>query len=323
MPDKNNTALIPMTPEVADLEPAHRDFQLSVFSERRERALGELRMLTGVPELVTSLNPDMVYRLVIPSGMVLQKGKDGLYSGVLYADGHISKHARFDRVPPNLARMASAVGTQILLVSIAMQLNRIEQAIVTVSEELHNDRIAQIVAGARQYEAAMHMRDGGRRDGVILNAIQSLTEGVEKETSELRNRTQRLPDPSSTFWDNWGVSKAGRAASELRLAEDAFRAAVHGASVLSECYAALDEPQAGAVAISSCLANIQSSGIHTAADSARLVEVRDPKCLPETPWLQFSEARLAFTRAARQTLVDAERGSVAVEFEARELVEER
>lgn len=324
MPD-NYTALIPLTPEVIGLDPAHRNFQLSVFTERRQRALGELRMLTGVPELARDLKPDQIYRLIVPHGKILQKGKDGLFSGVFHgANGEITQHAKFQKVSPNLAQMASAVGSQILLVSIAMQLNRVEEAIAAISEELNNDRIAEILAGEQQFEMAMHMKDRVRRDAAVQHAIQSLTEGLVKVTLDLRTRIRDLPDPTNTFCDNWGGSKAQRAASEFRIAEDAFKAAVRGASVLAECYAVLEEPKAGAAAITRSLENIESCGVQTAADKARLVEVRDPKCLPENIWLRFNETRMAYIRTTQQVSLDAdavERGSVAVDFKACELVE--
>ena len=178
---EESNAVIPFDPAMTGLAPASERFQLAVFSERRERALCELRTLSGVPELARSLKPDRVYRLVVPEGKVLQKGKDGLYRGVVYrTDGKISQHAKFERVPPNLARVATAVGTQIMLVSISMQLNRVEEAITAVSEELHNDRIGDVLAGVQQFEVAMHMEQGSRRDGAIQNAIQSLTEGLVK-----------------------------------------------------------------------------------------------------------------------------------------------
>lgn len=318
-------AVIPFDPLMSGLSPTSGRFQLAVFSERRERALCELRALSGVPELARSLKPDRVYRLVVPDGKLLQKGKDGLYRGVVYrADGKISQHARFEGVPPNLARVATAVGTQIMLVSIAMQLNRVEEAIGAVSEELHNDRIGEVLAGIQQFEVAMHMEAGSRRDGAIQNAIQSLTEGLVKITLELRSRIRELPEPTNTFWDNWGGSKASRATSQLRLTEDAFKAAVQGASVLAECYAALEEPQAGVVAMALCLEDIHASGIPTAAEKARLAQVQDRQRLPETPWLQFDEARLAFTRRVEQTILNAktlEKGTVAIDFQANELME--
>jgi hypothetical protein len=320
------TALIPLTLDAKDLDPAHRDFQRLVFAERRETALGELRMLSGVPGLVRDLKPDKVYRLVVPDGKVLQQGKDGLYSGVLYgSDGKISNHARFTKVSPSLARMASVVGSQVLLISIAMQLTRVEKAIAGIAEELHNNRIARIRAGIRRYEAAMHMGDRTHRDHAIQDAIQSLTLGLEEFCEELRMRINRLPDAQNTFWENWGGSKSRRAASELAVAEDAFRAAVHGVSLLSQCYAALHEPRAGVIAIRGCLQDIESCGIQSVADKARIVVVHDQNCLPETPWLRFGEAYSDFVQKEAQTPLDPEileRGSVTIEFRKSELLEE-
>ncbi len=323
----DNAMLIPLIPEVADLEPAHGDVQMAVFRERRELALREVRQLTGISQLALTLQPDAVYRLVIPTGTVLQQGKDGLYSGVLYADGKISQHARFETLPPDLARIASALGTQILLVSIAVQLNRVERSIASLSEELHDDRLGRILGAARLYEGALHMAAGAKRDAQLLNAVQSLTVGFDQLLLELRKQIQALPDTSNMLWDNWGPrSKADSAADKLRLAEATLGAAVHGVSLMSECYAALDEPQAGAVVIKRCLADIESCGIEAAAEKARLVEVREGNCHPESPWLQFSEARTVFTRAALSTPLcaeDLEQGSVIIEFQARDLMGER
>ena len=325
---KETNAIIPFDPAMTGLTPTSERFQLAVFSERRERALCELRTLSGVPELARSLKPDHIYRLVVPEGKVLQKGKDGLFRGVVYrTDGKISQHAKFERVPPNLARVASAVGTQIMLVNISMQLNRVEEAITAVSEELHNDRIGYVLAGVRLFQAAMDMEQGSRRDGAILNAIQSLDEGLAKITLELGSRIRDLPEPTNSFWDNWDPrrSKAELTASKLRLTEDAFKVAVHGASVLAECYAALQEPRAGIKAMTRCLEDIHASGIPTAAEKARLAEVQDRQYLPETPWLQFDKKYLAFTSRAKQIALDSktlEQGSIAIDFQANELMEE-
>lgn len=327
MPDGDtNTALIPLIPDVRDLVPAHQEFQRRIFAERRGAVLAELRMLSGVLGLVKDLKPDKVYRLVVPEGRVLQQGKDGLYSGVLYGpDGKISSHARFEKVPLSLARMASAVGSQVLLVSIAMQLNRIEKAIAGIGKELHNDRIAEILAGIQQYEMAMHMTDHTRRDTAIQHAIQTLTEGLVKVRLELRTRIAHLPDPKNTFWDNWGGSKTQHAAKEFSLAEESFMAAVRGASVLSECYAVIDEPRAGSESICQCLRDIQSCGIQTAADRARIVEVQNQNYMPEFPWLMFCETHQDFIQKATRTPLDPmdlEQGSVAIEFKKSELLEE-
>ncbi len=286
--DEESTSLIPLRPNVTDLAPVHREFQEQVFSERREAALCELRMASGLPGLARELKPDKVYRLIVPEGQVLQQGSDGLFTGVLRnADGTIAEHAKFEKVPPSLSRIASAVGSQILLVSIAMQLNRIEKAVSALSEELHDDRKAKVVSGIELYERAACMSNPQRRQEAIGHAIQTLTEGLVAVRLELKRRIQQLPSATNSFWDNWGTRKSAQAEKGLRLAEDCFRTSLKGTSVLSQCYAALDEPEAGINAMNQCLEEIRRCGIQEAAQRARIVEVKDEKYLPEAPWLRF------------------------------------
>lgn len=325
--NNGTTALIPLAPQDADLATYHGEFQMRLFSQRRAAALAEVRMLSGIPALARDLAPNKLYRLVLPEGTVLQKTKDGLYGGVVYGpDGKIAKHAKFEKVSPSLSRVAATVGSQVLLISIAMQLNRLESAVAALSEELHYDRIAEILAGIQQYETATHMTDPVQRDGCIWNAIQSLTEGLAKVRFELRERIHSMPESTNTFWDNWGGSKTSRATKQLSLAQESFHAALTGASTLSECYAALNEPKAGAISICRCLEDIQACDIHIAAERARIAGVTDKNSLPEAPWLAFDAARKDFVEKVSRTPLEAtiiqEEGQVAIDFRPYELLEE-
>jgi hypothetical protein len=321
-------ALIPLTLNVEALEPNHKQIQLRVFKERRDTVLAELRTVAGVPKLVRELRADNVYRLVVPDGEVLQQGKDGLFRGVIYDNkGKIAQHAKFEKVVPNLTRVASAVGAQIMLVSIAMQLNRIEAAIAEISEELHDDRMGQILAGIQLYEQAMLMTVPSRREHALQNAIQSLVEGLVKTRFELRRSINKLPDPTNPFWskDNLWGSKSSKAAKKLQLAEEALIMSMRGASVLAECYAVMDEPHVGVAAFSRCLNDVASCGIETAAEKARIVEVKDSRALPEGPWLQFAEAHRHFVQHAAGAPCGtsyADHGCLTLEFTKNELLEE-
>jgi len=326
MPDSNlDIALIPVKTDMSDLLPAHRDFQQRVLDERRRAVLPELRMFTGIPGLIDDLKPGALYRLILPEGKVLQQGKDGLFSGVVYRKGgKISSHAKFEKVPPSIARMASAVGSQVLLVNIAMQLNRVEKAIVGIFDELHRDRIAEIIAGIQQFEIAMHMTNNSHRGAAINHAIQTLTEGFVKVRLELHTRISNLPDTRNRWWENWVGSKTQLAAKEFRLAEESLLVAVRGVSALSECYAVIDEPKAGAEAILRCLQDINSCGIETAAERARLVEVQNRNCLPEYPWKSFCKAHQDFVQRVARTPIspaEVEQGRVEIEFKRSEMQE--
>lgn len=322
----SESMLIPLNPDLNGLPSRHKNFQHSVFKERREQALAEMRMASGLPYLIKELRPDKVYRLVVPSGEILQKGKDGLFRGVFYDQkGRIAKHARFERLPMNFSKIAKAVGAQILLVSIAMQLNRIESAISAISEELHDDRIAKIRSGIRQYENAMLMSSNAHRDHVIYNAIQSLIEGLEGTQLELKRRIANLPEPTNSFWDNWGRSKSRGAAESLRLAEESLMISIQGVSALSQCYAALEESHVGIEALSSSLQALEQCGIKVACEKARIVEVKSFGVLPEQPWIQFIKSHNDFKQKMSQKLADNTHNNqdqIVLEFKKSELEEE-
>lgn len=106
------------------------------IEKHRNTILGELRCLSGIPEIARNLNKNTVYKLVYtPSGGKLLEDSAGNIKGVFYKDGKILEHAKFSKISPSLVKAVTTIGSQILLVSIAMQLNRIEKGITRLSEE--------------------------------------------------------------------------------------------------------------------------------------------------------------------------------------------
>ena len=154
-----STMVVPYKPDFSELETNHANFHWEQFKQSRQSLLSELRCISALPEIVHSLNLDTLYRVVIPEGKLLQQGKNGLFSGVFYGDRGIKQHAQFAQVRPNLMAVAKSVGSQFLLISIAMQLNRIEKAVEKLSIEMHRDRIAEIHSGVDQFEKAILFQD--------------------------------------------------------------------------------------------------------------------------------------------------------------------
>ena len=110
-----------------DLGP-NSDFQTKIFRKNREAVLSELRCLSGISEIVRTLNPDAVYKIVCsPEGGKLYRDAGGNLKGVFYKDGKIVQHAKLRAVGPSLVKCATAVGSQILLIYIAIQLNEIQK----------------------------------------------------------------------------------------------------------------------------------------------------------------------------------------------------
>lgn len=293
--DNDKQLLIPYTIPVEHLPARQGSLQLRVHGERRRAALLELRQASLLPRIASEMAPGKLYQLVLPDGQLLQKGSNGLYSGVVYKQGRIAQHAGFQRAFPNITRIATAVGAQIMLVSIAMQLNQIEQAIARISAELHHDRVGKMLGGVAQFESAFEIHDSRLRDHALLNAIQTLSESLEPITRELRSRVERMPDSHSNFWDNWGWwRRCDEAQGAYPLLAEAFEASILCAQTLAQCYAALSEPAAGERVLADALDRIARSGVDTAAERARLVPFDSNQTSPEAAWLQFAEMHRAY-----------------------------
>lgn len=292
--DKMTKSLIPYTFPNIDLSVSNADFQTKIFLKNRNAVLGELRCISGMPEIARSLNQDTVYKLVsTPKKGKLFKDSAGNIKGVFYKDGKIIQHAKFQTVRPSLVKAATAVGSQILLISIAMQLNRIEKGISRIINEFHNDRISEVISGVNQFKQAMMVRDFGRQSRMIEHAIQTLNSGIEKTVRSLKVQIEDAPSAKIGFWDNWFTNKSAIASEKLRLAEESFQACLLGIKTLSECFATINEPKAAASTLITNLSTLKSSGVEMAAQKSRLVSVRG-NSFPEAPWLSFLKSEPSF-----------------------------
>jgi predicted transcriptional regulator len=288
----DNFGIVPVSPDFSEIPAWHAAFQTRLFDEKRRGLLSHLRCVSGIPQIFCELNQETLYRLVYSEMKILQSTKNGEFRGVFYGlDGKrgISHHARFQAVGPNIVKAASAIGSQILLVSIAMQLNRIEKQLDNLAMEFHRDRIGEIHSGIRQYELAIEFQHKRQRDAAIHHGIQTLHTGLSKSMFELRSRIVDLPEPTNDFWSNWGSSKTRTAGAKMGVALETFQTIVRGVGVLSQCYAAIDEPQAGSRALRGYFDEISRCDLLQAARSARLVRIENDAIHPETIWKTFPD----------------------------------
>ena len=278
---------IPSTPP--DLGP-NSDFQTNIFRKNREAVLSELRCLSGIPEIARTLNPDAVYKIVCsPEGGKLYTDTAGNLKGVFYKDGKIVQHAKLRAVGPSLVKCATAVGSQILLIYIAIQLNEIQKGISKILDGQNMDRRSEIFAGINLYRQAMFMRDSEHQSMQIQLATQTLNEGIAKTIPALSGQIDEIPDPAPRFFENWplfGQPTTKRVAQKLEPAVVSFRACVAGIETLAECYATINEPEAADYALTQYLSDLKSCRIESVAKKARGVPVRD-SIYPEKPWQDF------------------------------------
>ncbi|MBW1794834.1 MAG: hypothetical protein JRJ38_10455 [Deltaproteobacteria bacterium] len=318
-------ALIPYCPPFGELEKNNLGIQKSIFKKNRHILLNELRCLSGVPEIISQFNQDTVYKIVAaPEGANLYKDAAGNIKGVFYRDGKIVEHAKLKAVHPSLVKAATAIGSQILLVSIAMQLNRIEKGISRIINEFHNDRISEIFSGCNQYHQAITVQDINRQSRLIEHAIQTLNIGIEKTIRSLKVQIADAPNPQIGFLDNWRTNKSKIAEEKMKMAEESFQASLIGIKTLSECYAILNEPVTAVSVLTKNMSDLKASGIEMAVRKARLIEFK-ASAPPEASWKHFLkyEAQFMHDIQSCNSLANKEFDCIEIEFKPKELLENK
>ncbi len=300
------------------------NFQSNLFSKNRDRLLKSLRYIPGLLEIARRLDRDTVYKLVlVPEGGKLYRDSAGNIKGVFYENGRILEHAKFRAVSPSLIKAASAIGSQILLVSIAMQLERIDKGMSRIQMDIHNDRISGIASGVRQFERAKMGQDTNDQSVSVKLAIQTLTSGIEKTVRSLKMQIEEAPDSNVGFLDNWNKNKAIEAREKFALAEESFKACLFGIKTLSECYAMINEPDVAASVLITGISDIKSSGIEMAAKKARLIPAESNR-FPEELWDSFlrNESSLIQEINSCRWLSNNEFESIEIELKPMDLIGE-
>nr|WP_298380781.1 hypothetical protein [uncultured Halomonas sp.] len=297
------------------------DGEKKEFSSRRKSLLSELRCITGLPEIVSSLNQDTVYKLVLtPEGANLYKDAKGNLKGVFYKDGKIIEHAKFQEVGPSMLKAAKAVGAQVLLVSIAMQLSRIEEQVGKIFKEFHGDRLAEIESGKSLFRQACGMQDSEKREQLALHAITELTRGFEKTVSALSRQISELPDQKLSFFDNWIGDKSKDAEECHKMAIESFSSCLSALQTLARCHLFLDERDVALNLVDDGLTKIEKAGVDVAYIRSRLA----PKInglFPEDGWKQFVEFRKTFDPGSFANLIRPEEDVVEIEIKPSEFME--
>lgn len=319
---RKNIIIVPRQLDKRVANTNHGEHHISQYQRRRSDILKEVRGTLSILDAVKSLKQDTLYKLVIPEGKLLQKNAKGLFRGVFYNDKRIDVHAQFKAVSPGLLSAAKVAGSQVMLISISMQLSRIEALVESVIEEFHRDRIAEVLAGIQQFEKAMLFHDAENRKHALLNSIQTLHQGLSKTILELANDVRKAPSPESKFWEHLDPmkSRVKDAKKNMGQAQESLGIALTGIKTLAEAYSVLGEPQAASRSLLGYFDGIRQCDVNSAIDKSRLVECIGP-VKPQTPWEEF----LKLDRKARAEFDSFLLGesnheeSIEVEFMASEI----
>lgn len=287
--------------------------EIESVTQKRNTLISELRCISGLPEIVSSFSQDSVYKLVlVPEGAHLFKDAHGNLKGVFYKDGKILEHAKLEEIKPSALKAAKAVGAQILLVSIAMQLNRIEKQIGKIFAEFHGDRIAEINAGKELFLQACSMKNNQHREQIIIHAIAKLQEGFEKTVSALARQIREIPEQELSFFDNWISNKSKQAEGSHKMALESFFACLNALQFQARSYLFLDERKTALSAVESGLEKIEKAGVRMAYERSRLIHKINNQ-FPEEIWKQFIDYRKQCDKNYFTNLIES-RNNIEIEI---------
>ncbi len=277
---------VPLAPELLT-----SSLQSYNYNDKRSALINELRCVSGITEIAKTLEPQELYKIVLkPEGAYMQIDSVGNFQAVWRKDGKIVQHTRLKAVQPSMIKVASAIGTQFMLISIIIQLKRIEKRLTNIEKEFHNDRLSEIKAGISLYMQAIHVTSQDARLHLVIAAIQELSRGIEKTLTSLKQQINDTPDIKIGFFDNWKSNKASVANERFTLAEESFQLSLMGIQSLTECYEIIDQPLVASSILENYIEKINSCRIEVAARNARLVPYKNGP-LPELIWVSYIENR--------------------------------
>lgn len=318
----NKTITKELIPITLSQEHILSDAEKNEFSIKRKSLVSKLRCIAGFPEVVSNFNQDTVYKLVLtPDGAKLHKDTQGNLKGVFYKDGKIVEHAKFQEVDPSMFKAAKAIGAQVLLVSIAMQLNEIEEKIGKIFKEFHGDRLAEIESGKSLFRQACAMQNPEKREQLVLHSISHLTRGFEKTVSALSRQIKELPEQKLSFFDNWLDDKSKASEESHKMAIESFSACLSALQTLARCHLFLEERDVALSLVNEGLEKIENAGVNVACVRSRLAPKVGDK-FPEESWKQFIEYRKTFNSVTFSSLIHPEEDVIEVEIIPSEFIEE-
>jgi hypothetical protein len=294
------------------------------FNDLRSILVKELRCLSGIPEFASTVKPEELYTIVLqPENAYMQMDSSGNFQAVWRnKDGKIVQHTRLKALQPSVVKIASALGTQVMLISIVMQLNRIEKRLINLEKEFHNDRLSEIKAGINTYNQAIEANSPDTKLKLVTAAIPELNRGVEKTLTSLKQQIEKIPDVKIGFFDNWGSNKSSESNEKFYLAEESFQAVLMGVQTLTQCYTVIDEPKIATNVLATYIEKINSCGIESAATKARLVPYEKGSQAPEMIWNSFLENKATISSHINNCtrIADNRFGAIEIEIKPSELM---
>lgn len=252
------TDVVPVKPLVITREPPT---EISALSSEAQQAFQKKKSLLSnliigsgllggdIGQLLERLDSDKLYRLE-SQGELYQNAKGQLVGVIRDESGAIVEHAKFSQKGPQFSDLATNMAMQAMLLKISAQIEEVGKKVDRVLTGQRSDRLAQIQTGIDLYQDALHCSNGPCRDQLLRQAIQTLSEGINKCLFDLRDEIQALPEvPKNWFYAVLRqIKQWPRLENETRIKLDAMAkiasALCSGTHYRTLCYMELDEQAA-------------------------------------------------------------------------------
>lgn len=164
---------------------------IDLYQKKRQGLIQLLRQAPSFVQLATTLSEGTTYQAHI-APEVLERLRDGTArfgmrdSGFFSANildnetGKIIHNVSLRQVNPDLLNSLNQLAVQQTLAKIVQKLEVIDEKITDVLQGQQNDRLADIQSGVDIYEQAIVATDLETRRGLLINAIQNLSDGRNK-----------------------------------------------------------------------------------------------------------------------------------------------
>ena len=181
--------------------------------------LNNLNSISTALDIKSLIGDGETFQIIAKNADLIAPGQDGLYPAVLRGkDGRIVEHIKLRKAGFDCMQAARVVGTQFMLLNIAMKLDAIDKKLDTINSNFHIDRIAKIKSGLSSLRT-LHHYEQEIRDQEVSNTLQTLRDGMHAGIEELRFDISRWPDETTGFLDGWfgdGVKQAEQRIAKSR-----------------------------------------------------------------------------------------------------------
>lgn len=214
--------------------------ELPILDSLKE-SLSGLRSLTTIADTVHTIAPGESYT-IITNYKDVWLGQADPITGQLPAvprspDGKILEHPQWKKVGVDAIKTVKVVASQALLVHISMQVNQIISMVDSVTDRLHDDRVAELEGCVRSLATALNFENPEHINDELCRVTIPLQQAISKNIRALKAEIDDCPSAKTSIFDAWGGDGLQAARKKMARAQDTAHNFFQGVVALYYAYA--------------------------------------------------------------------------------------